>query len=315
MQFKPFSPPALMHPGPLRPERRIGAPAPIPTRLRTRYTQHTEHSSRTPSPRAVALVTGASSGIGCACAEALARGGFIVFGTSRHSVPPCADEPFRMFSLDVRDDMSVAHCVKSVLSETGRIDVLVNNAGVALVGAIEETTIDEFRNVLDTNLFGAVRMIKAVLPVMRRQGRGRIVNIGSMMAFLPMPYSAAYCASKHAIHGLSESIDHEVRNFGIRVVVVEPGFIRTDIVQHSPVAFPIQAYAGARDFPVQNFRRQVERGRDSVVVARVVVEAATAEHPRSRYLPDAVARLMRVVRTILPYGAFDFAFRRYFRLD
>ena len=135
------------------------------------------------------------------------------------------------------------------------------------------------------------------------------------MAFLPMPYSSAYCASKHAIRGLSESVDQEVRGFGIRVIVIEPGFIRTDIVQHSPVAAPIEPYAAARAFPVHQFREQLEQGVDPAVVARVVVEAATAARPQPRYLPDTYARLMHFARQVLPSGCFDFAFRRYVGLD
>jgi len=165
-----------------------------------------------------------------------------------------------MLTLDVRDDASVAECVERVLSRAGRIDVLVNHAGVAVVGALEETGLDEFKNAMETNLLGTVRMMRAVLPVMRRQGCGRIVNIGSVMGFLPMPYSAAYCASKHAIRGLSESVDHEVRGFGVRVIAIEPGFIRTDIVQRSPVAAPIEPYATARAFPMRYFQEQIDQG-------------------------------------------------------
>jgi NAD(P)-dependent dehydrogenase (short-subunit alcohol dehydrogenase family) len=267
------------------------------------------------SPKGVALVTGASSGIGRACAEELARAGFEVFGTSRRPRRAGKHELFRMFALDVRENASVVRCIERVRSRAGRIDVLVNNAGVAMVGALEETTIDEFKNVLETNLFGAVRMMQAVLPIMRQQRSGRIVNIGSVMGFLPMPYSSAYCASKHAIHGLSESVDHEVRGFGIRVIAIEPGFIRTDIVEHSTAATAMEEYAAARELPEQYFRQQMEKGEDPAVVARVVVKAATEAHPQLRYLPDNVAGVMNVVRTVLPSGWFDVALRKAFGMD
>ncbi len=219
-----------------------------------------------------------------------------------------------MLPLDVCESASVAECVETALSHAGRLDVLVNNAGVAFVGALEEITIDEFRNVVETNLFGVVRMIQAVLPTMRRQGHGRIVNIGSIAGFLPLPYSAAYCASKHAIRGLSESVDHEVRRFGIRVIDIEPGFIRTDILRHSPAAKAREEYAGTRDFAVRQFQGHVEHGDDPAVVARAVLKAATAADPDARYLPDSTARLINVVRAVLPAGWFDFGLRRYFRL-
>jgi len=220
-----------------------------------------------------------------------------------------------MVTLDVRDDASVADCVDTVASQAGRIDVLVNNAGVALVGALEETTLEEFKNVVETNLFGTVRMMRAVLPIMRSQRHGRIVNVGSVIGFVPLPYSAAYCASKHAIRGLSESVDHEVRRFGIRVITIEPGFIRTAIVQHAPVAKPLEEYAGTREFAQRHFRSQIEHGVDPAAVARVVIEAVNETHPRSRYLPDNSARLIHAVRALLPSTLFDFALRSYYRLD
>ncbi len=220
-----------------------------------------------------------------------------------------------MLTLDVRSDESVAGCVAAVLSRAGRIDVLVNNAGVATQGALEESTFDEFQDVIDTNLFGTVRMMKAVLPIMRSQRAGRIVNIGSVIGFLPLPYSAAYCASKHALRGLSESVDHEVRRFGIRVIAVEPGFIRTDIVQHSRVAKPMEEYAGTREFAQARFRSQIENGADPADVARVVIQAVRDPHPSARYLPDASAQLAHALRGLLPAAWFDFALRAWYRLD
>ncbi len=263
----------------------------------------------------VALITGASSGIGYACAVEMTRAGYAVFGTSRRRRRSVGHSPFRLIMLDVRDDASVANCIETVVSQAGRIDVLVNNAGIAMVGALEETTLDDFKNVVDTNLFGTVRMIRAVLPIMRSQRGGRIVNIGSVIGFLPLPYSAAYCASKHAIRGLSESVDHEVRRFGIRVITVEPGFIRTDIVQHSAVAEPLNEYAGTHDFAESQFRWQIEHGADPEAVARAVLKAVNDADPGSRYLPDMSARLAHAARTVLPSSWFDFALRAYYRLD
>jgi NAD(P)-dependent dehydrogenase (short-subunit alcohol dehydrogenase family) len=271
--------------------------------------------SRTISNRPVALVTGAGGGIGLACARELESEGFQVFGTSRNARRATEAACTAMLELDVRNDESVANCVSAVLSQAGRLDVLVNNAGVAIAGALEETTIEEFRNVLETNVFGAVRTMQAALPVMREQRAGRIVNMGSVAAFLPMPFSAAYCASKHALRGLSESVDHEVRGFGIRVIVVEPGFILTDIVRHSPVAAPNPAYSSTRDMAARQFARQLEQGADPGVVARVVVEAVMARNPESRYLPDGFARVMSTARALLPSSAFSYGLRRYFGLD
>ena len=266
--------------------------------------------------RRVALVTGASSGIGRACAQQLASAGLTVYGTSRHPVRDHRRGALPMLALDVRHDNSVRACVDRVMAETGRIDVLVNNAGVGMEGAVEETSLAEIRAVLETNFFGAVRMMRAVLPIMRKRRSGRIINIGSAAGFLPMPYSAAYCASKHALRGFSESLDHEVRRLGIRVSVIEPGFVRTDIVEHSRVAgAPFEPYISARSNPARAFRQAIARGVDPNLVARTVVEAATEKYPRLRYLPDGAARVVALFRAVLPSPLFDFAFRKQIQMN
>jgi NAD(P)-dependent dehydrogenase (short-subunit alcohol dehydrogenase family) len=168
----------------------------------------------------VALVTGVSSGIGREIARFFIERGLQVFGTSRR---PGAG----LIRLDVTDDDSVAEAVRSVLHQAGRIDVLVNNAGYALAGALEETSIDEARQQFDTNFFGVLRVTQAVLPVMRRRRYGRIVNISSVYGLLPSP-TGVYAASKHALEGYTETLDHEVRSFGIRALLVGPAFAKTN---------------------------------------------------------------------------------------
>src|SRR3954447_20693315 len=183
--------------------------------------------SKDPMQNKTALVTGASSGIGEATAARLATAGYKVYGTSRRGVE-AGQRSFAMTPLDVTSDESVDAAVKEVIRLEGRIDLLVNNAGfgVAPAGA-EESSIEQARSIFDTNFFGIVRMTRAVVPHMRRQGSGRIVNIGSVLGFLPAPYMALYSATKHAIEGYSESLDHELRTRGIRVVVVEPAYTKT----------------------------------------------------------------------------------------
>src|SRR5438094_7968872 len=175
----------------------------------------------------IALVTGASSGIGEATAERLAKAGYKVYGTSRRGAQ-AGRGSFEMLALDVTSDESVQAAVGEVLRREGRIDLLVNNAGfgVAPAGA-EESSIDQARSIFETNFFGLVRMTRAVVPHMRRQGSGRIINIGSVLGFLPMPYGALYAATKHAVEGYSESLDHELRTRGIRVCVIEPAYTKT----------------------------------------------------------------------------------------
>src|SRR5438132_161192 len=177
--------------------------------------------------RNVALVTGASSGIGEATAERLATAGYKVYGTSRRAPRP-GRRSFEMLTLDVTSDASVEAVVSEVMRRAGRIDLLVNNAGFSTAPAgAEESSIEQTRSIFDTNFFGIVRMTRAVLPHMRSQGSGRIINIGSVVGFLPAPYMALYAATKHAIEGYSESLDHELRTRGIRVSVIEPAYTNT----------------------------------------------------------------------------------------
>ena len=187
----------------------------------------------------IALVTGVSSGVGRATAALLSERGFRVFGTMRR--PNQTNGELRnveLIALDVRENESVRSCLQRVLDQAGRIDALVNNAGYTLIGALEETSLQEAKEVFETNFFGVLQMSQAALPKMREQGYGRIVNVGSVAGFLPMPYQGIYAASKHALEGYSESLDHEVRQFGVRVSVIEPGFVRTNIARtvSSPVS-------------------------------------------------------------------------------
>ena len=177
--------------------------------------------------RTIALVTGASSGIGAATAERLAKAGYKVYGTSRRKASG-GERSFQMMTLDVTSDESVEAAVGEVMRLEGRIDLLVNNAGFSIAPAgAEESSIEQAQSIFDTNFFGIVRMTRAVVPHMRRQGGGRIINIGSVFGFLPMPYMALYAATKHAIEGYSESLDHELRTKGIRVSVIEPANTNT----------------------------------------------------------------------------------------
>src|SRR5437763_6867840 len=175
----------------------------------------------------VALVTGASSGIGEAAAHALVGAGFTVYGTSRRATAGETRGEVVFLPLDVTDDESVADAVREVLDRSGRIDVLVNNAGLGVAGAGEESSLEQAHALFDTNLFGSIRMTRAVLPHMREQRSGRIINVSSIVGFIPVPYMALYATSKHALEGYCESVDHEVREPGVRVLLVEPAFTRT----------------------------------------------------------------------------------------
>src|SRR5271169_6963479 len=194
--------------------------------------------------RPVALVTGATSGIGKAAALALADAGFEVIGTGRNTARITPRGGVTYLDLDVSSDESVAAVVQQVIERFGRLDVLVNNAGIGSAGAAEENSVVQAQGVFDVNVFGLIRMTRAVLPHMRAQGSGRIINISSVLGFIPAPYMAVYAASKHAVEGYSESLDHEVREHGVRVLLVQPAVTSipfdTNLVQADT---PLSAYA------------------------------------------------------------------------
>jgi len=261
-----------------------------------------------------AIVTGASSGIGRASAEALARAGFTVFGTSRS---PASNRPVGviMLACDVTDGGAVDTLVSTVLSQTGRIDLLVNNAGIGLLGGAEESSVAQVQSLFDVNLFGVIRMTNAVLPSMRRQSEGRIINIGSVLGLIPAPYSAHYSAAKHALEGYSESLDHEVRAFNIRVSVIEPAFVRTVFDQNGIEPDSVlKEYDRARAGVGALLRDVMPKADRPEVVADAVVRAATDARPRPRYTVGKAARQVSMLRRFAPAGIFDKSLRRQFRL-
>jgi len=261
----------------------------------------------------VALVTGVSSGIGKATAARLSEIGFRTFGTVR--TPMAADGNVELLPLDVRDSASAEECVATVFERAGRIDVLVNSAGAALISAAEETTIEEARDLFETNFFGVMRMTQAVLPAMRLQRSGRISNISSALGFLPAPFMSVYAATKHAVEGYSESLDHEVRGFGVRVIVVEPGFTRTSLGHHSRAAQQLLSeYGEDRQRVVARLNNNIDHGADPAVVARVVAEAAASPTPRLRYQAGREAKLLRILRSLAPAAAVDKGIRKAFGL-
>lgn len=262
----------------------------------------------------VAIVTGVSSGIGRSIAERLVEHGFSVFGTLRgRGQEPKGVTPIRV---DVRDDTQVQAAVSQVVASAGRIDVLVNNAGAVLTGAIEETELADAQALFDVNFFGAARVTRAVLPHMRAQQSGRIIFLSSVVGFLPSPFMGFYSASKHALEGYAESLDHELRTLGIRVVLIEPGFMRTSLDKNAAIAKArISDYAAARERMSATINARIEAGDDPSLVSDVVLRAATDRSPRLRYPVGKGASLLTKLRSFLPARAFDRALRKEFHLD
>jgi len=263
-----------------------------------------------------ALVTGASSGIGQATAQRLALAGYTVYGTSRRGAR-AGQRSFEMLPLDVTSDESVEAAVRDVMRLEGRIDLLVNNAGfgVAPAGA-EESSIDQAQSIFDTNFFGIVRMTRAVVPHMRLQGSGRIINIGSVLGFLPMPYGALYAATKHALEGYSESLDHELRTRGIRVSVIEPAYTKTQFdANFLEPDSKLDEYREVRAALGRRLKEVMAAADEPGVVADVVLQAARAARPRLRYTAGRVASRLRLLRRFAPAGLMDAGIRKDLRLD
>src|SRR3954462_7971715 len=231
----------------------------------------------------VALVTGASSGIGEAAAHELVRAGFTVYGTSRKAAAGEKRGEVVFLPLDVPDDDSVAAAVREVLDRSGRIDVLVNNAGLGIAGAAEESSIDQARELFDTNLFGSIRMTRAVLPHMREQGSGRVINISSVLGLIPAPFGALYAATKHAVEGYSESLDHEVREFGVRVLLVEPAYTRTAFDANAiPADEPLPLYERRPEVQAVVLAKAIKGGAEPSVVGEAIIAAVTDARPKLR---------------------------------
>ena len=267
------------------------------------------------SPGKVALVTGASAGIGMAVAQSLVRAGFTVYGTSRRATLGEQRDGVVFLPLDVTDDDSVAAAVREVLDRSGRLDVLVNNAGLGIMGAAEESSSEQAQALFDTNVFGSIRMIRAVLPQMREQGHGRIVNVSSVLGLVPAPFMALYASTKHALEGYSQSVDHEVREHGVRVLLVEPGYTKTPFDSNmSPADQPLPLYARRRDLVSEQLARSLEDGDDPSVVADSVVAAVTDARPELRYPAGKAARRASAARRYAPARFFDKQIRKLNRL-
>jgi NAD(P)-dependent dehydrogenase (short-subunit alcohol dehydrogenase family) len=253
-------------------------------------------ASSSSSNQKIAVVTGSSTGIGYETSLILARNGFLTYATMRNlnksesieSITTKENLPIHIKQLDVTDDTSVKNAVEAISSETGRIDLLVNNAGYGLNGAFEDLAMDEIKAQYETNLFGLIRTTQAVLPIMRRQKSGTIINISSGAGRFGFPGSSAYVSTKFAVEGLSESMSYELEPFGIKVVLVEPGVIKTNFVDGMVIARksqdPKSPYSQIIQKMVTGLEEMMKNGSSPDLVAKVVLNAATNENPSLRYL-------------------------------
>ena len=256
--------------------------------------------SSSPSPptnHKVAIVTGSSTGIGYETSLILARNGFLTYATMRNlnksenikSVATKENLPIQIKQLDVTDNVSVTNAIQAISSEAGRIDVLVNNAGYLLAGAFEDLALEEIKAQYETNLFGVIRTTQAVLPIMRKQRSGIIVNISSGAGRFGYPGGSAYVSTKFAVEGLSESMAYELESFGIKVILIEPGVIKTNIANGMVIAkksqMPNSPYSQIMQKMSTSFEQMLNNASSSDLVAKVVLQAVTSENPGlSKYL-------------------------------
>lgn len=272
----------------------------------------------------VVLVTGASSGIGKCCAEYLSQRGFRVYGTSRRqdltdSQRRSSNESlFQMIQMDVTDESSVNKGIDYIMTRESSIDVVVNNAGSAIIGSLEDTTIEEVKSQFETNFFGTLRVCRAVLPVMRQQRSGHIISISSIGGLVGLPFQSAYSASKFALEGAMEALRLEMRPFGIQVVLVEPGDIKTEITQHRQKAKHSTRNPAYRD----TFQRVVQlvesgerNGPKPEHVAKRIKKVIKMDSPSLRYTAGKISQRIAVpLKKILPFSLFEFFITHNFQL-
>ena len=260
------------------------------------------------------LITGASSGFGLATSTLLAERGYRVFGTSRK---PTSNAPanFEMLQLDVNSDESVKACVEKLLEKAGHVDVLINNAGFALFGAIEETSLEEARLQLETNFFGVVKMVSAILPTMRKRRRGQIINIGSLAGHVAIPFQGYYAVTKFALEGFTEALRQETKALGIHVSIVEPGFFKTSLASAAKqTSNKINDYGETRKRVLTEIMKRDANGQDPHIVADTLIKIIESTEPKLHYAvgKDKSGLLFK---RLLPQSIFEGQVRRMFKLD
>ena len=263
----------------------------------------------------VVLITGASSGIGQACVRLLSAKGHTVYGTSRKpgAVPEC-----RMLELDVTRDESVRRAVDTVLAESGRIDVVVNNAGFAMAGAVEDTSLEEAQRQFDTNFFGVLRVCKAVLPGMRARGSGLIIQVSSLGGMVGLPFQGLYSASKFALEGLTESLRQEVAPFGVQVTLLQPGDVRTPITDNriqARQADPGSVYRKSFEAALAIIAKEERAGIPPETVAERVLELMGQRVPKVRSTVGHLSqRVLTATKAFMPSKTFEKLVMSYYGL-
>ncbi|AOW19233.1 SDR family oxidoreductase [Urechidicola croceus] len=264
----------------------------------------------------VVLITGASSGIGLSIANFLTEKGYTVYGTSR-SPKNIEDYTFKLIKLEVTKEDSIKKAVQSIVDAEGRLDVLINNAGKGITGAIEETPTDEMRMVFDTNFFGAIDTMKEVLPYMRQQKYGRIINITSIAGYMGLPFRGIYSATKGALELVTEATNMEVKNFGIHAINVAPGDFATKIAKgryHTPV-YNDSAYKETYQRNLDLMNEHVSDGDDPIKMAKAIYGIIESKNPKIHYkVSNFLGKLSIVLKRILPDTMFQKMLMNHYKL-
>ncbi len=272
-----------------------------------------------PLQNKIVLITGASSGIGATCASFLSTQGYTVYGTSRH--PDESGNQIRnwqLIPLDVRNDASVDHCINTILSQEGGLDAVINNAGFGIAGSVEETSLKEAKEQFEVNFFGILRIIRRVLPLMRKQGHGTIINISSLGGLIGLPFQALYSASKFALEGLSEGLYKEVRSSGIHIVLIEPGDFKTAFTANRRTTIASEKnspYGETFARALATMERDETQGCDPQQIAKLAHHILEASNPRLRYRVGAFTQKLSVsLKALLPNRIFDWLIMKHYQL-
>lgn len=265
----------------------------------------------------VILITGGSSGIGRAIGQYLTEKGSIVYGTSRNPDNADVTIPYKLLKLDVNHRQNILEVVDQIIVKEGRLDVLINNAGAGITGPVEETPNEEIQRAFTTNFFGALDMIKATIPQMRKQGGGLIINITSVAGYMGLPYRGIYSASKAALEITTEALRMEVKQFGIKMTNIAPGDFATNIASgryHSPI-LENSPYRDQYRNTLKMMNDHVDRGEDPIKVAYKVYQVIYRSNPRVRYTVGAfVQKLSIVLKRILPGKVYERMIMNHYKL-
>ena len=264
----------------------------------------------------VVLITGGSSGIGKSVGEFLSKKGFIVYGTSRNP-ENITNHPFKLVTLDVTNTETISQAVDTIITNEGRLDVLVNNAGMGITGSVEDTPTDEMRKVFNTNFFGAIDVMKAVLPQMRKQKNGLIINVTSIAGYMGLPFRGIYSATKGALEITTEAIRMEVKSFGIEVCNVAPGDFATNIASgryHTPV-FEDSPYKETYQQNLDLMDAHVDSGGDPIQMARTIYKIINTQKPKVHYrVGDFMQKFSIVLKRILPDKTYEKMLMNHFKM-